>query len=758
MTPLLMVVRELVLVERQQRRNWRWNTDTKVLRWVGSRCSMGLSWVIARAYASSSVSMASEVQISLEIGQDPSNSSEFESKLKFLRSKLDPDRVTRVLDATRDVDSSLKLFKWASLQKSFQHNCSSYCSLIAKLGMKGNVTEMEGFCNEMVKAGYPGVEEALLGLITLFLDHGKLSEALRVLASLISGRFKPSIGVFNDLLAALVEGKKDFSYVVFVYKEMVKASVVPDINTLNYLLEALFMADRVDVALDQYRRMSNKGCSPNSKTFEVLIEGLLDRDRIDDILVVLDEMSEIGDQPSLSFYTSLIPAFCNFNKPDLGIRLFEMMRTSEHEPDSQLYGVLIKCLCKNLRVHDGISLFEEMSRNSLAPSDDMLVDIVNGLCKLGKYQEATQFIETNHVVTSSPYNALVQNYCKTANFSEANKLFGDMLERNIVDLVSWNILIRWLCENTRFDKALQFLSKMIVLSFVPDLSIYSSLIFGKCKLTDSIGALELFHAVCVKGWVLDSNCYAELVDCLCYTEMIQEAVEIFKYMSNTRCNLQSSSFDKLIAKLCESGSVLTAVRILITAYDSRTFCSNRAYNYIILGLLKSKKANDVFILMSRMLILGCSFDEEIYCVLVKSTIELHRAKDSALLFSSMVREGFLPDYDILTKVLLFLGKHSILTMILPTINKLVSFEGILSPAMYNIMINGLWREGSKSDASFLLDVMLEKGWVPDAATHSLLMGSVARMEDGVDRTRIDEDGNEQDSISSILAEALGDAS
>ncbi|KAJ0015230.1 hypothetical protein Pint_21117 [Pistacia integerrima] len=65
----------------------------------------------------------------------------------------------------------------------------------------------------------------------------------------------------------------------------------------------------------------------------------------------------------------------------------------------------------------------------------------------------------------------------------------------------------------------------------------------------------------------------------------------------------------------------------------------------------------------------------------------------------------------------------------------------------------MWKEGLKGEASRLLDLMLEKGWVPDATTHGLLVGSFVR-KDTNGETFAYEDSM-QDSVSNILAEGLG---
>ncbi|KAH7861782.1 hypothetical protein Vadar_030842 [Vaccinium darrowii] len=638
-------------------------------------------WVYSHAYFSS-VSCANNVQIIPENDQNPPSTSEFEEKINFLRNHLCPASLIRVLDSTHDLKSSLKLFKWVSLQKKFQHTSGTYYQVILKLGMAGNVEEMEGFCNVMVKERCPGSEEALVALIDSFVKHGRLNEALRVLVTMSSGGYKPTIGLFNVLLGAMVGDKRDFQDVLFVYKEMVKAGILPTTDTLNYLIEALFEDDRIGAALDQYRRMNKKGCRPNSRTFEIVISGLVAGNLVDESIVVLEEMAELKFEPSLSFYSIIVPIFCWSNQLEVAMRLFKMMKASNISPDSQLYEVLIQCLCANLRLNDAINLVEEMATIDLTPSDDTLADIINCFCKSGKADEAARFVESKHVVGSHPQNALLGGYCNAGNLLAAEVLFFNMLERNIADTVSWNILIRWVSENVGINKALVYLCKMIVSSYVPDNATYSALVVGNCRLSNYKDALELFHQIRVKSWVLDSTSYAELVECLCQSQMIQEADEVFCYMSDKKCTLQLSSFTALVKGLCVAGNVRRAICLVSLACYSGTSCCTSTYNAVMFGLSKSGKENYLLVVLSRMLVEGCALDAEtLSCI------------------------GFSLALD-----------------------KLIKNHEVLDSAMCNILINGLWKEGYKSEACRMLDMMLEKGWVPDASTHGLLMGSVVREE------------------------------
>lgn len=698
----------------------------------------------------SSLSCANTVQIPRETDRSLPNCSEFQTKIQLLRNKLLPDTLIKVIDSTADLESSLKLFKWASLQKEFRHTADTYYMIILKLGVAGKIEEVEGFCNELMREKCPGFEEALLALIDAFVRNHRLSEALCIVSCLHFCGSKPSINVYNQLLDALVKAKKDFKDVVYVYKEMVKAGIVPNTDTLNYLLEALFEADRVDAMLDQYRRMDRKGCKPNSRTYEIIVSGLVARDRVGESVVILDQMFKSGCESDLCFYTSIMPIFCEMNELEVGRRLFAMMRSSKISPNSSIYESMIQCLCKNLLMDDAVQLVEQMVCSHLMPNECVLASIIDGLCEMNKLGEAKKFLEDFNVVSVSLYNVLLEAYVDAGDFLVAKDLFDEMFEKEATDVWSWNILIRYFCENERMNDALKYLGKMIVSSATPDAATYSVLIIGKCLSDEYEDALKLFHKVWAESWVLDHESYSQLIECLCRWKRHQEAAEVFYLMSSKRCALKSISFDMLMKGTSECGDTAQAIKLLSLAYYSETSPSNATYNSIIQGLSKQSKVDDLLVMLARMTVEGCTLDKETYCMIIESMGSLGRSEDCLVLLNLMLTEGLYPNSESLANLLSYLTKNSQLHMILPVVDKLVSKFKICDSSVYNVLIKSLWRGGYRSKASQLLDLMLEKGWVPDAGTHAVLMGSVDNDEKDAEICVC------EDKVSSILAEGLAE--
>ncbi|XP_073145483.1 uncharacterized protein [Henckelia pumila] len=694
----------------------------------------------------SSISCAIKIQASPETNEIHSNSTTFEAKIQFLKDKLHPDTLISVLDSTPDLSSSLRLFEWAALQKRFHHTARTYQSMILKLGMAGNVEKMEEFCLEMVKEKFPGFAASFLVLIDSFVRNHRLNEALRVLYVVNLSSFKPSIEVFNALMSAVVDEKKYFKDVLFVYKEMVKAGVLPNVDTLNYLLEALFEDGRVDTAVDQYARMHKKGCVPNSRTFEILVSSLAVRNRVEDSIVIMNEMFQLGCEPEFRFYARVIPLVCGLRNLKVGMRLFKMMKASDFAPDVVIYRTVIRCLCEHLCMDDAIKLFEEMMDSGFLPDHEVDLDMIRGFCKLNKFDEAKKFLDEKNVMDACVHNALLESYCNRGDFRVAKKMFNEMIKRNIVDTCSWNIFMGFLSEKTGINKALECLSRMVVSSLVPDSATYSALIVGHCNKGNSKNALELFQRVRLKDWVLDSFSYVRLVTCLCQREKTREAAQVFSYMSSKGCPLQSSSFDMLIEKLCVHGKVHIAIMLLSLAHVTGTASSALTYISILRGLSKSYQQPHLLVIFSQMIVVGCTFDKETYCILIQSMATLNRIGDCINVFNLMLLEDLLPDSETLANLLCYLASHLQIHSIYPSIYKLASNGGVLDSAMYDTVVHGLWREGWRLEARHMVDLILEKGWVPNASTHALLMGgggSVGRKETVV-----------KDNVSSILEEGL----
>ncbi|KAG1365026.1 putative Pentatricopeptide repeat-containing protein, mitochondrial [Cocos nucifera] len=651
------------------------------------------------------------------------NSAEFESATRSLRNRLHPDRLIRVLDSTLDLNLAVNIFKWASIQKKFQPTLEIYTHIILKLGLAGNHQEMGDLLKEMVKLDLPNLEEALGFMIHSFCRNHRLTEALKVFEHANSVKRILSVSSCNALLGTFVSKRGNFQSVMFVYKEMVKAGILPDVETLNYLIKALCESGHLELALNQFHRMSEKQCAPNSQTFEILINALCSSGRVDESVKFLNQMLDLGCKPQRNFYVSIIPLFCRINGFQEGIKLFRMMKNTGLQLEAHLYGILVLCLCENQQLDDAVELFEDMLASGFSPVNSMHVDIVNGYCKMGKLCKATSFLDGNNTLEIEPYNALLKGFCDQGRFLEAINYLRKMADQGLTDSMSWNIIIRGLCEHENVGKAFEVIGRMIVSSYMPEQATYSAIIIGYCKMGSCEKALEMFRMACVNNMTLDSESCSELIEGLCYVKQVQEAMEVSYYITNKGLSLTTNSLNMLIQENCHAGKVHEAIRLRSLAVHKGTYCIPDIYTTILLALLDLNKEKDILAFLSQMLVEGYTLDARIYCILICGLCTDSTMSVAALLFNQMIHDGFIPDSKTFETLVFSMAKFSQLHMVVHSLEKIINENRILSPTVCNMIIHGLLKEGHRHEACKFLDRIIEMGWVPDAETHGLLVGS-----------------------------------
>jgi pentatricopeptide repeat protein len=680
------------------------------------------------------------------------SSSDFDSTVRSLKNNLHPERLTYVLDSTSDSSMALQIFIWASHQRANVHTVDTYRCMISKLAIAGHRVEMDDLLGEMVILKVPALGQAMDHLIQTLNNKDLSDEAFLVVQHACSYKLKLSVSACNGVLHGLLKQRKGSRLFMLAYLEIVKAGVLPDVETLNYLIDALCESGRLDLALLQFDRMSKKRCAPNIHTFEILITALCSRSREAEAVKLFDKMLQLRCTPDRGFYDRVMLLFCKFSKVKEAIKLHQMMKEGGHQLGIHLYSALVNCLCENQLLNDAIMVFKEMIASGLAPMTSTYVDIVDCYCALAKFHNAVSFLEENGITESEPYNVLLKWSCQCGKMQDSVKYLDKFHGKGLADCRSCNIVIAHLCNKGNIRRASELIGRMVVSSFTPDESTYSAVISCYCLLGLYIDALGMFRRVSVSNLSVNSESFSQLVEVLCHMKRIQEATEVFEYHCKRGCTLTSESLDTLIQGRCMAGNIHEAVKLRSLAVCTGTSCTISTYNIIIQALIRSKKEKGVLILLAQMLVEGCILDEYGYNVLLHCFLTIETIYEAAILFNRMVNHGFVPDQETFELLVNDMALFSFLNMGAESLLKVVNASGMVSPRIYNIIIYGLIKEGFKSEASKFLDQMLEKGWVPDSRTHRVLVGRVGE-EEGRDVGEVYQIVDD-DNVSNILLEGL----
>ncbi|OEL36323.1 Pentatricopeptide repeat-containing protein [Dichanthelium oligosanthes] len=683
---------------------------------------------------------------------DTGSSSEFDSAIRSLKNNLQPERLARLIDSTSDSTLALRIFRWASRQRYNLGTVDTYSCMISKLTAVENRDDMDSLLGEMVRLRVPALEQALSELVQSLCSKSRFDEALLVIQHATSAKLKLSLSACNGMLHGLVKQGSGLRLFMLAYMKIIKSGVLPDVDTLNWLILALCESGRVDLALIQFDRMSKKRCSPNSHTFEVLIMALCSHNRADEAVELFYLMLQLRCTPDSSFYAQVMPLFCKFSKVTEVIKVHQMMKEDGLQLDVHLYSALIRCLCENQLLDDAIMILNEMIVSGHAPMVSAYVDIVNCYWASAKFHKALSFLEENDVTESEPYNVLLRWLCINSRLQDSVGYLQKLHNRGLADSESWNIAVTHFCNEGNIRRASELIGRMVVSSFAPNDSTYSAIISCYCRLGLCIDALGMFRRVRVSNLSLNSESFSQLVEILCHTKRIQEAIEVFKYHCKKGCSTTNKSLDMLIQGSCLSGRIHEAVQLRSLAVCTGTSCTFFTYDIIIQALLHLKKEKDVLVLFAQMVMEGCLLDGYAYNSLLHSFLNKETIFEAAILFNRMVNHAFVPDQETFELLVNDMALFSFLNMVAQSLLKVVNTSGTVSPRIYNIIIYGLIKEGFKNEACKFLDQMLEKGWVPDSRTHQVLVGNIggeeAREGDQVYQTVDD------DNVSNILLEGL----
>ncbi|RVW77771.1 Pentatricopeptide repeat-containing protein, mitochondrial [Vitis vinifera] len=186
------------------------------------------------------------------------------------------------------------------------------------------------------------------------------------------------------------------------------------------------------------------------------------------------KMDSFGIPHNVYTLNVLINSFCHLNRCRHQV-------TSEHgerdcQPDVVVYGTLIHSLCEWKHVN---TLLNEMVDSKIMPNAISLTTVVDALftytalmdghCLRSEMDEAVKVFDMMVHKGCAPnvfsYNTLINGYCKIERMDKAMYLFEEMCRQKLIptplwpnsDLVTYRILLDYLCKNCHLDKAMALL-------------------------------------------------------------------------------------------------------------------------------------------------------------------------------------------------------------------------------------------------------------------------------------------------------------
>ncbi|KAG5151944.1 hypothetical protein JHK84_028416 [Glycine max] len=355
--------------------------------------------------------------------------------------------------------------------------------------------------------------------------------------------------------------------------------------------------------------------------------------------------------------------------------------------------------------------FENMVKDRCPGAEEALMALVNTF-ESRDFQNAL-FVYKEMVKASNQIELALDQFRRMENkgYNPNSKTF-EILVKGLIESGRVNeaaTVITAVHKENKVEEAVKLFKMMKDSDFVPDSFICKVLVWCFCNNLRLDSAVGLINEMIESGMPPKHDVLVDMMNCSCELGKINEAI---MFLEDTQVH-ETAPFNTLLEGCCNAVS----------------------------GLSDIKHSQDAIEVCHYMSMKRCSLHSLSFYKLIKCVCD-----------SGQVNEGLIPDPDRLFDQLSFITNHSQLSMISSAIDR-ISDGDILNPAMFGFLITVLLKEGKEHEARQLLDSMLEKGWLPDATTHYLLIGSDVRERS---KTMLFDNSASLDSVSNIPAEGLGD--
>ncbi|XP_020273174.1 pentatricopeptide repeat-containing protein At1g06580-like isoform X2 [Asparagus officinalis] len=341
----------------------------------------------------------------------------------FKSSSISFERVTGIFQ-------KLKRFGPSPNFWTFSIMSNGLCSLGL---LKHSSCVVEDMCNH----GFVPSFYLLMKLMKKSLSSDRFEISIRVLELMLRFDYTPSLVVVNRLIARLSRGNRVHeAYHVFLV--MLEMGLVPDAYTCNSLLFSVCRSNWCWQTLPLFYRFRKSGFVPTEYSYTSLVMGFGKKGLRREIDLIMEEMRRDGCFPTVVTYTVLIKCLCKYKLVDEALRiLIKDMSNEGCEPDVVTYNVLFGALISLNRVKDSDRLCLVMEENGI-------------------------------IADQYTYCAIATSLLKNEHVSKSLDLLYQAVRDNVMDIVTWNIILRGLCVENRVRDAIATLSCMIKRGFVPN--------------------------------------------------------------------------------------------------------------------------------------------------------------------------------------------------------------------------------------------------------------------------------------------------
>lgn len=216
-------------------------------------------------------------------------------------------------------------------------------------------------------------------------------------------------------------------------------------------------SDNSTPALGLYRKMLGSCAEPDTHTYPFLLKAISKSLNVREGKMIHSVTVRNGFESLIFVRNSLLHIYAACGDTESAYKVFELMG----ERDLVAWNSVINGFALNGKPNEALSLFREMSLKGVEPDGFTVVSLLSACAELGALELGRRvhvyLLKVGLTGNLHVNNSLLDFYAKCGSIREAQQVFSEMSERNVV---SWTSLVVGLAVNGFGEEALELFKEM----------------------------------------------------------------------------------------------------------------------------------------------------------------------------------------------------------------------------------------------------------------------------------------------------------
>ncbi|KAL7094722.1 hypothetical protein ACP275_11G121500 [Erythranthe tilingii] len=595
-----------------------------------------------------------------------------------------------------------------------------------------------------------------------------------------------SLNALSCLLSRLCRDSLNVETINRLLEVMSKSIYQFDRKTLNLLVQTFGKTGFTFRARTLFDGMMRRGYSIDNDTYSALLFDACKRGDSRSFRNLFNLARESNWSPEEKDGNALVVSMCKnrwFDEAcwvlwgeEIHRSIFENMLFRKLSPPVEVSFQLISRICRT-NFEKAIELKNICSMDN-RPSALLPIDcaLINGLCKSKRFQEANilfeQVLFKGFVPNSDVFNALIEGYCGEHNFKKVKEFLCFMIRKNLrFSISTYGNILRMACKEGNFLLAIRSKVLMLRTTKFPEIVLYNILIFHISSTKNSSVLGSVIEELRKKGLQFDDVTYNYVIRGFLLCNDLSCSLHYLRDMLRQDLKPSNRSLREVIVSLCCNLEVELALELSREMELRGWIFGSVIQSSIVEALLdKGKNVNKAVEFLDRIASKNLIPDNINYDYLIKRFYEHGRVDKSVELLNVMLRkggggppesttydyiiQGLCKDYCNLNKALDFYGemlcrglKPSVVTWNIlvcglsefgrveeaeELLKSMIEFGEIPSRRVFSAVIDKYRLDKNFGKTFEIVNLMQEKGYVPDFETHWSLVSNLSdsRKKDG----------------------------